>query len=224
MSAFDRIIGYDYIKNEMQLFSGRLEEQNRKIIRKNEEISRFIEEDFDTLSRSIEEMLRGNNVNAEESTAISDAMVKISEFCDTLNTSFEGIGTLLQSLEDNNDGITRIAKQTHLLSLNAAVEASRSGEAGKGFSVVADEIRNLAQSSHAMADESNLNRTEIVKAVKDLMEETIELTRDITDINDRLTNLAACTEEIVAEADVVKNVFGNVRDRLEELNKNEVCS
>lgn len=213
-----------YIKNEMQLFSGRLEAQNRKIIRKNEEISRFIEEDFDTLNRSIEEMLRGNNVNAEESTAISDAMVNISEFCDTLNTSFEGIGTLLESLEDNNDGITRIAKQTHLLSLNAAVEASRSGEAGKGFSVVADEIRNLAQSSHAMADESNLNRTEIVKAVKDLMEETIELTRDITDINDRLTNLAACTEEIVAEADVVKNVFGNVRDRLEELNKNEVCS
>lgn len=213
-----------YIKNEMLIFSGRLEEQNREMIKRNEEISRFIAEDFEALNRSIDEMLRGNSINAEESTAISDAMVKISEFCDTLNTSFTGIETLLQSLEKNNDSITRIAKQTHLLSLNAAVEASRSGEAGRGFSVVADEIRDLAHSSHAMADESNLNRTEIVKAIKNLMEETIELTRDITDINDRLTNLAASTEEIVAEADVVKNISVNVKDKLEELNENESVS
>lgn len=213
-----------YIKDEMMLFSGSLEEQNQKMIRRNEEITQFIAEDFETLNRSIDEMLRGNNINAEESTAISDAMVKISQFSDTLNASFEEIETLLQSLENNNDGITRIAKQTHLLSLNAAVEASRSGEAGRGFSVVADEIRDLAQSSHAMADESDLNRTEIVKAIKDLMEKTIELTRDITDINDRLTNLAASTEEIVAEADVVKTVSVNVKDKLEELNRNETVS
>lgn len=210
-----------YIKNEMLLFSGRLEEQNHKMIIKNEEISRFIAEDFETLDRSIDEMLRGNNINAEESTAISDAMVKISEFCDTLNTSFTGIEELLQSLEDNNDHITRIAKQTHLVSLNAAVEAARSGEAGRGFSVVADEVRNLAQSSHEMAEESDLNRIEIVEAIKKLLEETKELTRNIADINDRLTNLAASTEEIVAEADVVKNTSVRVKDKLEELNQNE---
>ena len=204
--------------------TSRLEEQHHNIIKKNEEISRFIAEDFETLNRSIDEMLKGNSINAEESTAISDAMVKISEFCDTLNTSFEGIKALLESLEKNNDSITKIAKQTHLLSLNAAVEASRSGETGRGFSVVADEIRNLAQSSHAMADESNLNRTEIVKAIKKLMEETIELTRDITNINDRLTNLAASTEEIVAEADVVKGISVNVKDKLQELNQTEALS
>lgn len=210
-----------YIKNEMQLFSSRLEEQNRKILDKNEELSRFIGEDFETLNRSIDEMLRGNNVNAEESNAISIAMVRIAEFCDTLNTSFEGIKVLLQNLESNNANITRIANQTNLLSLNAAVEASRSGEAGKGFAVVADEIKTLSQSSRAMADESDLNRTEIVKAIKMLMEEAIELTQAIGDINDRLTNLAASTEEIVAEADVVKNISYSVKDKLEELNQNQ---
>lgn len=210
-----------YIKNEMQLFSNRLEEQNRKILGKNEELSRFIGEDFETLNRSIDEMLRGNNINAEESNAISAAMVKIAEFCDVLNTSFEGIGVLLQSLESNNNHIARIANQTNLLSLNAAVEASRSGEAGRGFAVVADEIKTLSQSSRAMADESDLNRTEIVKAIKMLMKEAEDLTHAISDINERLTNLAASTEEIVAEADVVKNISYSVKDKLEELNQNE---
>ena len=87
--------------------------------------------------------------------------------------------------------------------------------------MVADEIRDLAQSSHAMAEESDLNRTEIVNAVKNLIEKTIELTKDIADINDRLTNLAASTEEIVAETDVVKNVSVNVKSKLEELNQSE---
>lgn len=208
-----------FIKDEMENFAEEIEAQNQKILQKNEEISRFIEEDFETLNHSIDEMLKGNNINAEESTEISGSMMKISEFCDTLNASFESIGTLLHSLENNNLGIEKIANQTNLLSLNAAVEASRSGEAGRGFSVVADEIKALSESSRAMANESDLNRIEIMKAVKMLMEEADELTHAIKDINDRLSNLAACTEEIVAEADVVKNISEGVKGKLAELNQ-----
>lgn len=207
-----------YIKEEMQIFSEQLEVQNQRILGKNEEISRFISEDFETLNRSLEEMLRGNTVNAEESSAISSAMTKISEFCDTLRISFDGIENVLQRLERNNATINRIAKQTHLLSMNAAVEASRSGDAGRGFSVVADEIRNLSEASQNMADESDFNRNEIVNAIRMLMEENGELTREIVDVNERLTNLAASSEEIAAEADVVKGISDSVKDKLEELN------
>jgi len=210
-----------FIKNEMQIFSGKLEEQNRKILEKNEKISQFIGEDFETLNRSIDGMIRSNNINAKESTAISNAMVKISQFCDMLNTSLGGIEILLQNLKKNNINITQIANQTHLVSLNATVEASRSGKAGKGFAVVAQEVKNLSQSSSAMAEESDQNRVEIVKAINILVEETEELTHAIGDINERLTNLAASTEEIVAEADVVKNISDGVKDKLEELNQNK---
>lgn len=207
-----------YIKNEVQQFSLQLEEQNYKILKKNEEISHFIAEDFEALNSSIDGMLQGNTVNAEESSAISDAMMTISEFCGTLETSFTAIQELLKQLEKNNENVSRIASQTTILSLNAAVEASRSGAAGKGFAVVADEVKALAESSRIMAEQSDLNRVEIVEAVRKLMQETEELTHSIAEINDRLTNLAACTQEVSAEADVVKSISGTVRNRLEDLN------
>ena len=182
------------------------------------EISQFIAEDFEALNSSIEGMIQGNAVNAEESGAISEAMVRISEFCKVLETSFSGIQELLLKLEKNNVDISKIAGQTTLLSFNAAVEATHSGEAGKGFAVVAEEVKVLADSSRNISEQSDLNRVEIVKAVQELMQETEELTHSITDINDRLTNLAASTQEVLAEADVVKGISDTVKGRLEVLN------
>ncbi len=208
-----------YIKNEVQEFSKQLEEQNHKILTKNNEIAHFIAEDFEALNSSIDGMLQGNTMNAKESNAVSGAMITISEFCSTLVDSFSKIQELLDNLEKNNLNITKITDQTTILSLNAAVEAARSGDAGKGFSVVADEVKALAEASLKLSVSSDENRVEIVTAVRKLMQETEELTHSITDINGRLTNLAASTQEILAETDVVKGISGNVKARLDELNR-----
>lgn len=208
-----------FIKNEVQQFSRRLELQNNTILQKNEELAHFISEDFESLNISINGVVQGNLVNAEESSAIHTAMMKISDFCGILDSSFAEIQELLHQLEKNNETVSRIADQTNILSLNAAVEASRSGTAGKGFAVVAGEVRSLAASSRTMAEQSDYNRVEIVNAIQSLMHRTEELTHSIADINDRLTNLAASTQEVLAEADVVKNISGTVKGRLEELNR-----
>ncbi len=210
-----------FIKNEVQQFSRQVEEQNLRILKKNEEMAHFIAEDFETLNVSIDGVLHGNTINAEESSAISASMIKVSEFCTMLDSSFTEIQELLRQLEKNNETVSKIADQTNILSLNAAVEASRSGSAGKGFAVVAGEVRSLAEASRSMAEQSDLNRTEIVKAIRELMQRAEELTESIADINERLTNLAASTEEVLAEVDVVKEISGTVKYRLEDLNRTE---
>lgn len=208
-----------FIRSEIQEFSKELEEKNQNIIRKNQELSRFIQEDFEELNHSIEEMQSLNKLNAEETSAVSDTMGDIIKFCDILNESFSNINLLLGSLEKSSSEISRIAEYTNLLSLNASIEAERSGEAGRSFRVVANEIKSLAQSSGELAENEHENDSSIINAVQILISEANNLTKSIGEINKKLSNLVTAGKEMAVEADNVKGVSESVRNRLSALNK-----
>ena len=78
---------------------------------------------------------------------------------------------------------------------------------------------NTVPTRAEMGYEAGVNN--IKQAIKELMSETEELTHSITDINKRLSNLAASTQEVLAVADVVKDISGNVANRLNDLNHRE---
>ena len=108
--------------------------------------------------------------------------------------------------------------QTNLIAMNAAVEASRSGVAGKGFGVIADEIKRLSDNSREMSEDSDSNRDEIVKSVTELLDETKRLGGEINSMSEKIEQLftSACT--VSSEADNVQNIADAVRARLKELN------
>lgn len=195
--------------------------ENHDILeRKGAEIQSVVSavgEDFTDLDNSLTQVAEGNASNASESTAINSYMVEVTQFCEKLKHSLEGVTELLEQLEKNNDDITSIAEQTNLLSLNASIEAARAGESGRGFAVVAGEIKNLSDSSKNVAADSNLNKEEITTALQELIEESEEMIDVIANVNQRITNLAASTEEISATTDMLKDISGELKNKITNL-------
>ncbi|MBP3273411.1 MAG: 4Fe-4S binding protein [Butyrivibrio sp.] len=176
-----------------------------------------INEHFVSLNSTMQEISSGNSNNAEESSAISEDMSNVNEFCNKVNDSMTQITAYLDELEANNKKVVEIANQTNLLALNAAIEAARAGDAGKGFAVVATEINDLAADSKTTAQNSGAANDNIKNALEGITVETSDLLEIVTQVNDKIKNLATSAKDISGSTQTLAETMEKVKAEVENL-------
>jgi len=251
--------------NTLKDVSGKVRQEsagNQKISRKTQENTSQQQHEMDNVVTATQEMsatahevsgIAGNaadkarqihNRIKESQSSLTSAADSVLELSESMATANESIGRVESRSDDINqilEVIRNVAEQTNLLALNAAIEAARAGEQGRGFAVVADEVRTLASKTQASTEEIDALISSLQQEVKTTvsiiemggerasgaMDSTQkansalhEVVQGIADIADHINQVATAAEEQSATSnDITRNltIIGDATQTLAHL-------
>ncbi|WP_042477153.1 methyl-accepting chemotaxis protein [Bacillus ndiopicus] len=199
-----------------------------------------IAESSNDMTELVEKSTTNSKQVVQQIQNVEASVVKTSE-------QVREMGERFHSIEEMITVITSIADQTNLLALNAAIEAARAGEAGKGFAVVADEVRKLAEMSRTSADdihqhlqsfleiaeralsemavstedvkEGSLAVTAIGENLENILQSVIRVNNNIQENSAVIEQMSASSEEILASAEDMNQLVTNTTTQTQEVAK-----
>ena len=184
------------------------------------------------------------NVNDKANISFSD-MEKLRTSFEDFNGKFDEFVSIIESMQANIEEVDKIsvlingiAEQTNLLALNAAIEAARAGESGRGFSVVAEEIRALSEQTKESSITINKLVGNVLGNSKNLVSKTSDMVKDIQeqnntiytstsafkdiskliiDMNPAMNSLEKSSKEVSKKSDYIIEKIKNISETSEEI-------
>ena len=208
-------------KEELELIATASTEMSQTVM----EISEGTKRTTEYASFADNQASKGQGIVAESTASIEDLSTAVNQAADVvnqLNQDSESIGQVLEV-------IRAIAEQTNLLALNAAIEAARAGEQGRGFAVVADEVRSLAQRTQESTENiQNIigglqsNAHNAVNAMQDGQAKARQGVETSHAVRNILSEIANCIAQIQSQAEEINTATNEQVKVSEEITRNVV--
>ncbi|GAA5315760.1 MAG: hypothetical protein AseanaTS_09650 [Candidatus Pelagadaptatus aseana] len=177
------------------------------LLRANQKDLRFVTNELDSVEADTQEVVSTASTGRQTAREVLQQLDDLEQTLAAMDKDSNTLNQQSQSIGEMVNMISQIADQTNLLALNAAIEAARAGEAGRGFAVVADEVRSLAENTKGVTIKIGQAMSQIASSAGSVVEGTAQM-------NQAAQNFSTSSRQFADNFESFADISGKIYQRV----------